>query len=112
MILTEAPYGSDRPYNALRLAGALAATEGTELKLFLMCDAVVAAVGGQAPTDQDANLGARLSALVRCGAEVKVCGLCCETRGIHNTKLEAGLGMGSMPELAQWTLDADRVLTF
>jgi hypothetical protein len=33
-ILNEAPYGSERSYNALRLAGALGAREGQEVRVF------------------------------------------------------------------------------
>ncbi len=35
-ILNDAPYGSERSYNAARLAGALSRREGEEVKLFLM----------------------------------------------------------------------------
>ena len=38
-ILNDAPYGSERSYNALRLAGALSKREGEEVKLFLIGDA-------------------------------------------------------------------------
>ena len=38
-ILNDPPYGTERSYNALRLAGALAKREGEEVKVFLMGDA-------------------------------------------------------------------------
>jgi len=38
-ILNDAPYGTERSYNALRLAGALSKREGEEVKLFLVGDA-------------------------------------------------------------------------
>ena len=38
-ILNEAPYGSERVYNGLRLAGALAGIEGQQVQVFLMADA-------------------------------------------------------------------------
>ncbi len=37
-ILNDAPYGTERSYNALRLAGALSKTEGEEVRLFLIGD--------------------------------------------------------------------------
>src|SRR3990167_7403677 len=46
-IVNDAPYGSERPYNALRLAGALAAREGQQVRVFLLADAVACARAGQ-----------------------------------------------------------------
>jgi uncharacterized protein involved in oxidation of intracellular sulfur len=45
-ILNDAPYGSDRTYNALRLAGALAGKDGQHVRVFLMADAVGCANAG------------------------------------------------------------------
>lgn len=39
-ILNDAPYGGERSYNGLRLAGALSKAQGEEVKLFLIGDAV------------------------------------------------------------------------
>ncbi len=36
MVLNDPPYGSERAYNGLRLAGAIARQEGHEVKVFLM----------------------------------------------------------------------------
>ena len=36
LIVNDAPYGIERTYNALRVAGALSKREGVELKVFLM----------------------------------------------------------------------------
>jgi uncharacterized protein involved in oxidation of intracellular sulfur len=47
VIVNDQPYGSERPYNALRLAGALAKREEVELRVFLFGDAVGCAVAGQ-----------------------------------------------------------------
>jgi uncharacterized protein involved in oxidation of intracellular sulfur len=44
-ILNETPYGSEKTYNALRLAMALQKDQpGTEVLIFLMADAVTAAL--------------------------------------------------------------------
>ena len=37
-ILNDPPYGTERNYNALRLAGSLAKREGEQVKLFLIGD--------------------------------------------------------------------------
>ena len=47
VIVNDQPYGSERPYNALRLAGALSKGEGVELRVFLLGDGVSCAVAGQ-----------------------------------------------------------------
>lgn len=39
LILNDSPYGSERSYNALRLAGALAKRDGESVRVFLMGDA-------------------------------------------------------------------------
>ena len=40
-ILNDAPYGSERSYNGVRLAGSLSKIEGEEVKVFLIGDAAV-----------------------------------------------------------------------
>ena len=46
LILNDPPYGTERSYNALRLAHTLVSKEGTELRVFLIGDAVGCAVAG------------------------------------------------------------------
>jgi uncharacterized protein involved in oxidation of intracellular sulfur len=41
-ILNDPPYGTERSYNALRLAGSLSKREGEEVKVFLIGDASLA----------------------------------------------------------------------
>ena len=38
-LLNDPPYGTERSYNALRLAGSLSKREGEEVKVFLIGDA-------------------------------------------------------------------------
>ena len=40
LILNDPPYGTERSYNGLRLASSLVSKEGTELRVFLIGDAV------------------------------------------------------------------------
>lgn len=42
-ILNDAPYGTERSYNALRLATSLAKTDGQTVRVFLMGDAAACA---------------------------------------------------------------------
>lgn len=46
-ILNDAPYGTERSYNGLRLARALSKLEGQSVRVFLMGDAVACAKQGQ-----------------------------------------------------------------
>lgn len=46
-LLNDPPYGTERSYNALRLAGALAGRDGEQVKLFLIGDAAACAASGQ-----------------------------------------------------------------
>jgi uncharacterized protein involved in oxidation of intracellular sulfur len=51
-IINDSPYGTERVYNALRLAHALLKKEPqTELTVFLMADSVIAAKAGQKTPD-------------------------------------------------------------
>lgn len=47
LILNGAPYGDERTYNALRLAGTLSKRSDQEVCVFLMGDATLAAKSGQ-----------------------------------------------------------------
>ena len=46
-ILNDGPYGSERTYNGLRLAGAVSKKEGNTVRVFLIGDAASAAHRGQ-----------------------------------------------------------------
>jgi len=48
-VLNDGPYGSERSYNALRHATALARQDGVDVKMFLVADATVCALAGQRP---------------------------------------------------------------
>lgn len=109
LVLTEPAHGSDRPYNGLRLASALVA-RGCGVRVFLMCDAVACALEYQSVPEEH-NLADRLSKLLEAGAEVKLCGLCVEVRGMQSARFVEGVQMGSMADLAEWVEHSDKVLT-
>ena len=50
-IVNDPPYGTERSYHALRLAGALSKREGEEVKVFLMGDGASCAKKGQRVPD-------------------------------------------------------------
>lgn len=111
-LLNDPPYGTERSYNALRLAGALAKREGEELRVFLMADAAACAKAGQSPPQGYYNIGRMLKGLTVRNVPIGVCGSCMDARGIADGELEAGAHRSSMEELADWTLWADKVLIF
>ena len=53
-----------------------------------------------------------LEALLERGVEIRLCRTCALARGIAETPLIAGVEIGTLPELAQWTIDADKVISF
>jgi uncharacterized protein involved in oxidation of intracellular sulfur len=112
MVLNEAPYGSERTYNGLRLAGSLARKEGVELRVFLMGDAVGGAHRGQKVPSGYYNVQNMLLVVLRHQAAVGVCGSCMDARGITDADLVEGARRSSMDELTAWTLEAEKTLVF
>ena len=112
IILNDPPYGTERLYNGLRLGFALAKTERTELRLFLMADAVACAKPGQKTADGYYNLERMLRGLAAKEVPIGACGTCLDARGLIDADLLSGAHRSSMAELAAWTLWADKVVTF
>ena len=111
-ILNDAPYGTERSYNGLRLAGALSKAEGEEVKLFLMGDAAACAKGGQKVPEGFYNIQIMLGRVLRNKAEVGVCGTCMDARGIADAELAQGARRSTLAELTSWTQWADKVIVF
>jgi uncharacterized protein involved in oxidation of intracellular sulfur len=111
-ILNDPPYGTERSYNALRLAGSLCRTEGEEVKVFLIGDASSAAKSGQKVPEGFYNLQLMLGKVVRSGSTVGVCGTCMDARGITDAELIGGTRRSTLAELAAWTQWAEKVLVF
>ena len=112
IILNDPPYGNERSYNGLRLALALTKTEGTELRIFVMADAVACAKAGQKTPEGYYNLERMLRGLAAKEVPVGACGACMEARGLIDADLVEGAHRSSMAELAEWTLWAEKVVTF
>ena len=110
-ILNEAPYGSERTYNALRLAGTIASRDEAQARVFLMADAVGCAKSGQRVPTGYYNVQVMLDKVIKRG-EVALCGTCMDARGITEAELVDGARRSTMAELADWTLAADKVLVF
>lgn len=111
-ILNDAPYGSERSYNGLRLAGTLSKAEGEEVKLFLIGDASACAKSGQKVPEGFYNIQIMLGRVVRNKAQVGVCGTCMDARGIAESELSEGAHKSTLAELTTWTQWADKVIVF
>ena len=112
-ILNDPPYGTERCYNALRLAHSLMKNDPqADVTVFLMADAVVAAKRGQKTPDGYYNMERMLKRVVVGKGAVLICGTCMDARGMTDDDVMDGARRGTMDELAQATLAADKVLVF
>ena len=112
LILNDPPYGTERCYNGLRLANALAKADPEgQVSVFLMADAVTCAKSGQKVPEGYYNVQLMLGKVIRKG-EVGLCGTCMDARGIAETELADGAKRGSLEQLTDWTLWADKTLVF
>jgi uncharacterized protein involved in oxidation of intracellular sulfur len=112
LIVNDPPYGTERAYNALRLANALLKREGEEVKVFLMGDGASCAKAGQSLPEGYYSLERMLKILASKGGETGVCSTCMDARGIKDEELATGTGRSTLEELTDWTLWADKVLVF
>jgi uncharacterized protein involved in oxidation of intracellular sulfur len=112
-ILNDPPYGTERCYNALRLAHALLKKDSEATAcVFLMADVVAAARKGQRTPDGYYNLERMLKRVLAGKGQVLLCGTCMDARGIADAELMDGARRSTMDELAAETLAADKVLVF
>ena len=111
IILNDPPYGTERTYNGLRLANALAKAGG-EITVFLMADAVVGAKRGQRTPEGFYNVEKMLARVRAAGGVLLLCGTCLDARGVTPSELIDGAERSDMGALAQATIAADKVLVF
>ena len=112
LILNDAPYGSLKSYNALRLANALSKKKSNQVRVFLMGDAVACAKQGQRTPLGNYNFERIFQALQRNGSEVLACGACLDLRGLQDDELVAGCTRGPLEQLAAWVESTDQVMVF
>lgn len=112
IIIHAAPYGSERCLSALRLATALAGSDRKPaIRLFLMSDATVLGLPNQ--IDGTGNgLQGMVEQLVAQGVDIRLCRTCALARGLGDLPLIPGTAIGTLVELAEATLAADKVITF
>ena len=112
LIINDPPYGTERAYNALRLAHALIKRDpDAGVTIFLMADAVAGARKGQQTPDGYYNIE-RMLKRVATTNRVLLCGTCIDACGIGEAEVLDGASRSTMDELAEITATADRVLIF
>ena len=112
-ILNDPPYGTERVYNALRLAHALTKKDAeAKVTVFLMADAVPSAKAGQKTPDGFYNVERMLKRVIASNGQVLLCGTCMDARGIADAEMMEGARRSTMDELAIETIAADKVLVF
>ncbi len=107
------PYGTEHCFNALRLAGAMAKkSPETQITVFLIADSVLCAKASQKTPDGYYNIERMLKHVLTGTGEVLLCGVCMDARGPAEGDIVEGARRSSMDELAENTLQADKVLVF
>lgn len=113
IVINDPPYGTERCYNALRLAHALLKHDPeVQLTVFLMADAVTAARTGQKTPDGYYNVERMLKRVVVGKGAIALCGTCMDARGMIDDDVMDGARRSNMGELAAETIAADKVLVF
>jgi uncharacterized protein involved in oxidation of intracellular sulfur len=111
-VLNDPPYGTERSYNALRLAGSLSKRDGEEVKVFLIGDAASCAKKDQKVPQGYYNTELMLRSVGRHHGEIGVCGSCMDARGIADAELTDTTHRSSLDELTTWVQWAERTLVF
>ena len=112
VVLNDPPYGTERSYNGLRVAGSLARREEVKVRVFLFGDAVGCALANQKLPDGYYHLDRMLAAVLRHGGEVGCCGTCMDARGFTDDLLVPGARRSTLEEATDWTIWADKVVSF
>ncbi|ABV89548.1 DsrE/DsrF/TusD sulfur relay family protein [Shewanella pealeana] len=113
IIVNDAPYGSEKLFNALRLAIQLNEQDYSPAKvsIFLLSDAVTAVLPNQKPAE-GYNIQQMLEIVIAQKTQVKFCSSCMYARGLTDLKVVEGCEMATMDDLAQWVLVADKTISF
>ncbi len=96
-IINDPPYGTERAYNALRLAPTLVKKDPeTQITVFLMADAVLAAKAGQKTPEGFYSVERMLKRVLAAKGKVLLCGTCMDARGLTDTELVEGAHRSTM----------------
>jgi len=113
MVINDAPYGTEKVYNALRLAITLL-NEHTdiEVRIFLMADAVFCALPYTTTPNGYYNIERMILSILNKGGKIKACGTCAHARGLFELELIEGVERSNLSEYTNWVVDSDKVINF
>lgn len=77
-----------------------------------MADAATCTIPNQTTPQGDYNLECMVKAVIHKGVQVKARDTCLDAHGLKALPLIEGVEASNMLQLAQWTLAANKVLTF
>ncbi|MHB8087662.1 MAG: DsrE/DsrF/TusD sulfur relay family protein [Anaerolineaceae bacterium] len=113
IVINDAPYGTEKAYNAFRMAMMLQKEHAeVEVLVFLMADAVTCALPNQNTPQGYYNIERMLKSVILKGGLIKACGSCAEARGLKELSLIEGVELSTMSQLTQWTVESEKILTF
>ncbi|TVQ50232.1 MAG: hypothetical protein EA362_02810 [Saprospirales bacterium] len=113
IIINDTPYGTEKAYNALRLANQINSDyPGSNLSIFLMADGVNCAISNQKTPDGYYNIEKMLKISLRKGTRLLLCGSCLDARGLQEVQLIKNAQRSTMKELTSEIMESDRVLNF
>jgi len=78
----------------------------------LFSQAVTCALPNQNTPNGYYNIERMIKGVINKNGKVKLCGTCADARGIKEMKLIEGAEISTMKELAQWTMESNKVVTF
>ncbi len=113
IIINEAPYGSEKAYNAMRIANQINKDyPETEVVIFLIADGVNCAIINQNTPNGYYNIERMLKLSLNKNARLLLCASCLEARGLKDVSLIEKSEISSMAELTKNIMETDKVLTF
>ncbi len=113
LILNDAPYGSEKVFNALRMAMALQGDEAApEVTIALLGDSVNCCLPNQMTPQGYYNIERMLKSIMNKKGSIKTCSSCMQARGLMEVDTIEGIEMSTMPQLAKLVTEADKILTF
>jgi len=112
-ILNEAPYGTEKSFNALRSIMAVQKEyPETEVHIYLMADSVFCALANQVTPNGYYNIERMLQSTITHGATVKVCTTCLQARGLFDAEMIEEIDFGTLKHLSDWMVNDDKVIVF
>jgi len=113
IIINDAPYGTEKAFNALRIANQLNKDyPETEVVIFLMADGVTCAIPNQITPNGYYNIGRMLDFSTNKGSRLLLCGSCLDARGLKDMEFVKNAERSTMAALTREIAESDKVLNF